>query len=133
MTPFNAKWHCLQCYFCLNFLPRLVFLYLSMTSYGNIDYYGTQTQNVIKNKSTTLLNLKDIEKPKRHFSRQIPIYPLQITMAVDPPYKRSVSTSTGVPISNCVLAYCVAHIALRPKEQIKTVLLVQGMSRKMTS
>ncbi len=45
-------------------------------------------------------------------------------MAVDPPCKRSVSTSTGVPISNCVLAYCVTHIAQRPKEQIKTVLLV---------
>ncbi len=45
-------------------------------------------------------------------------------MAVDPPCKRSVSTSTCVPISNCVLAYCVAHMAQRPKEQIITVLLV---------
>ena len=27
-------------------------------------------------------------------------------------------------INNCVLAYCVANMALRPKEQIKTVLLV---------
>ena len=69
----------------------------------------------------TLLNLKDFENPKRYFSRQIP---LQITITVDPPCKRSVSTSTGVPISNCVLAYCVTHIAQRPKEQIKTVLLV---------
>ena len=47
-------------------------------------------------------------------------------MTVDPPCQRSVSTSTGMPvaISNCVLAYCVAHMAQRPKEQIKTVLLV---------
>ena len=45
-------------------------------------------------------------------------------MAVDPPFKRSVSTSTGVPINNCILAYLVAHMAHRPKEQIKTVLLV---------
>ena len=35
MTPFNAKWHSLQCYF----LPRLIFLYFSATSYGSIDYY----------------------------------------------------------------------------------------------
>ena len=45
-------------------------------------------------------------------------------MAVDPPFKRSVSTSTGVPINNCILAYLLAHMAHRPKEQIKTVLLV---------
>ena len=50
-------------------------------------------------------------------------------MAVDPPCKRSVSTSTGVPaaINNCVLAYCVAHMAQRPKYQIKTLFLVNYM------
>ena len=48
------------------------------------------------------------------------------TVAVDPPCQRSVSTSTGMAavINNCVLAYCVAHMAQRPKEQINTVLLV---------
>ena len=46
-------------------------------------------------------------------------------MAVDPQCKRSVSTSTApAAINNCVLAYCVAHMAQRPKYQIKTVLLV---------
>ena len=46
-------------------------------------------------------------------------------MAVDPPCKRSVSTSTApAAINNCVLAYCVAHMAQRPKDQIKTVILV---------
>ena len=47
-------------------------------------------------------------------------------MEVDPPCQRSVSTSTGMPaaINNCVLAYCVAQMAQRPKEQIKTVLLI---------
>ena len=34
------KWNCLQCYF-LNFLPRLIYLYLSVNSYCNIDYYCT--------------------------------------------------------------------------------------------
>ena len=64
--PFNAKLHCLQCYF-LNFLPRLIFLYLSANSYRNIDYYCTQTQNVIKTKSTTLLNFEYFEKPICNF------------------------------------------------------------------
>ena len=47
-------------------------------------------------------------------------------MAVDPPCKQSVSTSTCAPVAmnNCVLPYCVAHTVQRPKEQIKTVLLV---------
>ena len=69
--PFNAKLHCLQCYF-LNFLPRLIFLYLSANSYRNIDYYCTQTQNVIKTKSTTLLNFEYFEKPICNFFWQIP-------------------------------------------------------------
>ena len=65
--PFNAKLHCLQhCYF-LNFLPRLIFLYFSANSYRNIDYYCTQTQNVIKTKSTTLLNFEYFEKPICNF------------------------------------------------------------------
>ena len=72
----------------------------------------------------TLLNLKDFEMPKRYFLQTNTHISTQITMAVDPPCKRSVSTSTGVPISNCLLAYCVAHMAQRPKEQVKTVLLV---------
>ena len=52
------------------------FFYLCATSYGNIDCYCTSTQNVIKIKSTTLLNFEDFEKPKLQFSRQIPIYTL---------------------------------------------------------
>ena len=63
---FNAKLHCLQCYF-LNFLPRLIFLYLSANSYRNIDYYCTQKQKVIKTKSTTLLNFEYFEKPICNF------------------------------------------------------------------
>ena len=55
-TVYNASF--------LNFLLRLIFLYLSATSHGNIDYYFTYTQNVIKTKSSTLLNFKDFEKPK---------------------------------------------------------------------
>ena len=70
---FNAKLHCLQCFF-LNFLPRLIFLYLSANSYRNIDYYCTQTQNVIKTESTTLLNFEYFEKPICNFFWQIPIY-----------------------------------------------------------
>ena len=85
--PFNAKLHCLQCYF-LNFLPRLIFLYLSANSYRNIDYYCTQTQNVIKTKSTTLLNFEYFEKPICHFFWQIPIYTLALMggRARDPPW-----------------------------------------------
>ena len=64
--PFNAKLHCLQCYF-LNFLPRLIFLYLSASSYRNIDYYCSQTQKVIKTKIMTLLNFEYLEKPICNF------------------------------------------------------------------
>ena len=67
-----------QCYF-LKLPPTLMFSLFKrdfVWQYWLGAYYcrPTLTHKFIKTKSTTLLNFEDFEKPKWHFSRQIPIY-----------------------------------------------------------